>query len=80
MKAAGLRAELDASPEKLGAKIRAAHLEKVPYTLIIGAKEAETNTVTVRLRSGKNITVSQDELIKVMSEEANTRSLENLFK
>ncbi len=80
MKAAGLRAELDASPEKLGAKIRAAHLEKVPYTLIIGAKEAETNTVTIRLRNGKNITVSQDELIKVMSEEANTRSLENLFK
>ena len=80
MKQAGLRAELDASPEKLGAKIRAAHLEKVPYTLIIGAKEAETNTVTIRLRSGKNITVSQDELIKTMSEEANTRSLENLFK
>ena len=38
---AGLRVELDASDEKVGKKIRAAAMMKVPWTLVIGAKEAE---------------------------------------
>ena len=78
--AAGLRPELDDRGEKLGAKIRQAHLEKVPYTVIIGAKEAAENTVTVRLRSGKNIEgVKLDEFIAKLKEESQSRSLSNLF-
>ena len=78
--AAGLRPELDDRGEKLGAKIRQAHLEKVPYTVIIGAKEASENTVTVRLRSGKNIEgVKLDEFIAKLKEESQSRSLSNLF-
>ena len=47
-----LRVELDDSNEKLGAKIRNAQLQKIPYMLIVGEKESTTGTVSVRTRSG----------------------------
>jgi threonyl-tRNA synthetase len=47
---AGLRAELDVSDEKLGYKVRRAEMEKVPYALVVGGREAETRTVGVRKR------------------------------
>lgn len=53
--AAGLRVELDESNEKLGHKIRQAQLEKVPYMLVTGAKEAEQGSASVRLRSGEDL-------------------------
>jgi threonyl-tRNA synthetase len=48
---AGARAELDDRNEKLQAKIRDAQLQKIPYMLIVGGKEAEAGTVSVRHRS-----------------------------
>jgi threonyl-tRNA synthetase len=51
LKDAGFRAHLDDRNEKLQAKIRDAQLEKIPYMLIIGGKEAEAGTVAVRHRS-----------------------------
>jgi threonyl-tRNA synthetase len=45
---AGIRAVLDRGEEKIGAKIRNAELQKIPYMLIVGQKEAETETVSVR--------------------------------
>jgi threonyl-tRNA synthetase len=50
--AAGLRAELDDSNEKLGAKIRQAQLQKIPYMLVVGEKEQAAETVAVRTRTG----------------------------
>ncbi len=50
LRAAGLRASLDVSDEKLGYKIRRAELEKVPYALIVGGREADSGTVGVRRR------------------------------
>ena len=50
LKAAGLRAELDERPEKMGFKIREAQLKKIPYMLIVGEKEQESGTVSVRAR------------------------------
>ncbi len=47
----GLRAELDARSEKIGYKIREAQLEKVPYMLVLGDKEAESGTLSVRSRA-----------------------------
>lgn len=47
----GLRCEVDERGEKIGAKIREAQLEKVPYMLILGDREAEAGTVSVRTRS-----------------------------
>ena len=48
---AGMRAEADVRSEKLGKKIREAQLEKVPYVLVVGDKEAEQNVVAVRHRT-----------------------------
>ncbi len=55
LRQAGIRVEKDIRNEKLNFKIREAQLEKIPYMLIIGDKEVETNSVTVRLRNGKNL-------------------------
>jgi threonyl-tRNA synthetase len=50
--AAGLRAELDERQEKIGYKIREAQLQKIPYMLVIGDREAAEGTVAVRTRTG----------------------------
>ncbi|MBO6137994.1 MAG: threonine--tRNA ligase [Lachnospiraceae bacterium] len=50
LKAAGVRAEVDERSEKIGFKIREARLERIPYMLVVGAKEAENDTVSVRSR------------------------------
>jgi threonyl-tRNA synthetase len=51
--AAGFRADLDDRNEKLGYKVRQAQLEKIPYMLVIGDKEAANGTVAPRSRSGE---------------------------
>jgi len=50
--AAGLQVELDERQEKIGYKIREAQLQKVPYMLVVGDREAEQGTVSVRTRAG----------------------------
>lgn len=55
LRQAGVRIEKDLRNEKLNYKIREAQLAKIPYMLIIGDKEKETGTVTVRLRDGQNL-------------------------
>jgi threonyl-tRNA synthetase len=49
---AGLRVELDERQEKIGYKIREAQLQKIPYMLVTGDREAAEGTVSVRSRSG----------------------------
>jgi threonyl-tRNA synthetase len=51
LKEAGFRAHLDNRNEKLQARIRDAQLQKIPYMLIVGGKEAEAGTVSVRHQS-----------------------------
>jgi len=53
--AAGVRVEMDARNEKLGYKIREAQLQKVPYMLVVGAREQEERTVSVRRRAGADL-------------------------
>jgi threonyl-tRNA synthetase len=48
LKAAGVRHEIDVRDEKIGYKIREAELQKVPYMLVVGAREAENGSVSVR--------------------------------
>ena len=55
LKQNGIRAEFDNRNEKVGLKIREATLRKEPYMIIIGDKEKESNTITVRTRSGKDL-------------------------
>jgi len=52
---AGVRTELDGRNEKLGYKIREAQLQKVPYMLVVGAREQEEGTVSVRRRAGDDL-------------------------
>ena len=58
--AAGLRAELDDSSNTIGYKIRNTQLQKVPYMLIVGAKEVEEGTVSVRNRAGETVSKPVD--------------------
>ncbi len=55
LKSNGLRVELDDRNETMGKRIREAQLEKIPYMLVVGAKEKEDGTVSVRSRKGENI-------------------------
>jgi len=76
LKAANLRVEVDRSNEKLGAKIRDAQLQKVPFVLVVGEKEAAAGTVTLRKRSGGDQpTLSVEELIVMAQELVRTRAL-----
>ena len=70
LKAAGLRASLDERQEKIGYKIREAQLQKVPYMLVVGDREAADHTVSVRERSGGDTGASAiDAFIKAALEE-----------
>ena len=70
MQAAGIRAELDSRNEKIGYKIREAQMEKVPYMLVIGEKEASEGLVAVRRRDKGDIgAVSAEEFIAGVSKE-----------
>ena len=60
LEAAGLRAVLDDSSNTIGYKIRNTQLQKVPYMLIVGAKEVEEGTVSVRNRAGETISKPVD--------------------
>ncbi len=55
LKQAGVRAEIDLGSEKIGHKIREATLEKIPYMLIVGGREAEAGTVSVRKRQAGDL-------------------------
>ena len=57
LKAAGLRASADLRNEKVGYRIREAQMQKVPYMLVVGDREAEAGTVSVRSRSEGDIGV-----------------------
>jgi threonyl-tRNA synthetase len=76
MKNDGIRVTLDEHSDKLGAKIRRAEIDKVPYTLVIGQKEAEANSVSVRSRArgDEGIMAADDYLAKLKAEIA-TRAL-----
>jgi len=75
LKAAGLRAQLDDSDEKLGYKIRRSELEKVPYTVVVGGKEAEAGTVGVRKRKEGDLgSMALADFIALVSGEVAARS------
>jgi threonyl-tRNA synthetase len=51
----GIRAELDDSPDRMQKKIRTAQIEKVPYQVVVGEREAAEDTVSVRLRTNEDL-------------------------
>jgi threonyl-tRNA synthetase len=75
-RAAGVRASVDEHNDKLGAKIRRSEVEKVPYTLVLGAKEAEARTVSVRSRAkGDEGVLAFDAFLSRLQEEVRQRTL-----
>ena len=74
--AAGLRVTGDYRNEKIGYKIREAQMEKIPYMLIVGDKEVESDTVSVRARSGEDLGArSVDQFLADALVEVATRKL-----
>lgn len=72
----GARVSMDRNSDKIGAKIRLARLDRVPYMLVIGAREAESGTVTVRHRDQDDLgAMKLDEFVSKIREEINNRSL-----
>ena len=70
LKDAGIRAELDTRAEKIGYKIREAQMQKIPYMLVVGAKEEEEGLVSVRSRfEGDEGQKSLDEFIAAIKKE-----------
>lgn len=71
LKEAGIRSELDGRSEKIGYKIREAETEKIPYMLIIGKKERESNTLSLRKRGeGDKGGRTVEEIIRMIREDA----------
>ena len=76
LESAGVRVETDLRNEKIGYKIREAQSKKIPYMLIVGGKEAEAGTVSVRTRAGGDLgAVALAEFQAKLLEEIRTRSL-----
>jgi threonyl-tRNA synthetase len=72
---AGFRVETDCRSEKIGYKIREAQMQKIPYMLVLGDKEAENGTVTVRKRSEGDLgSMTPEEFIAAIQKEKDTRS------
>ena len=73
--AAKVRVETDLRNEKIGYKIREAQMQKIPYMLVVGDKEAEAGTVSVRTRAGIDLgAMPLDEFMAKIGEEISTRS------
>ena len=69
-----IRVITDSRSEKIGSKIRDAELKKIPIMLIVGEKEKNSHTVSIRRRHEGDLgTINIDELVSDLSEEINTR-------
>ncbi len=80
MEQAGLRARVDNRSQRIGAKIREAQLQKIPYMLVVGDREAAAQQVAVRQRSGQDRgTVALPEVIAVMQREVAEKTSEPLL-
>ena len=69
----GLRCEVDLGTDRMNSKIRQGQLQKIPYMVIVGDKEVESDTVSVRSRNGEDVgVVSVNDLVsRIVSESSN---------
>jgi len=78
LKSEGVRAEVDARSERVNLKIRQAQLDKIPYMLVVGDKEATTSTVSVRLRSGEQLASQPCDSFKEIVKQAIVNKVKDL--
>ena len=77
LSAAGIRAEADTRSEKLGYKIREAQMQKIPYMLVVGDRDMENGTVSVRTRKGDDLgAMTPDAFLSKCLMEVSTKSKE----
>ncbi|HEX9075881.1 MAG TPA: His/Gly/Thr/Pro-type tRNA ligase C-terminal domain-containing protein, partial [Anaerolineae bacterium] len=77
LKDQGLRVEIDSRTERMNAKIRDATLQKIPYLLVVGDKEAAAGAVSVRLRTGEDLkSMPLDQFLGMVGKIVETKSLE----
>ena len=76
LKEQGFRVEVDYRNEKIGKKIREAQLEKVPYMLVVGDRDMEAGTVSVRRRSGEDLgAMSLEQFAALLSDEVEKKTI-----
>ena len=76
MQQINIRVEIDDKAETMQNKIRNAAGEKIPYMIIVGGREAENNTISVRQRDGQDIGVLQlDEFLEKITDQISKKSL-----
>jgi threonyl-tRNA synthetase len=74
---AGIRADLDIRSERVNAKIRDAQLQKVPYMLVVGDREADQQAAALRLRTGENLgALPVDQIVERIARESRERTPE----
>ena len=72
----GFRVEVDGRNEKIGKKIREAQLEKIPYMLVVGDRDMEAGTVSVRHRAEGDLgAMSLEDFAKLLGEEVRTKAI-----
>jgi threonyl-tRNA synthetase len=80
LKATRFRSGVDLSDQKINAKIARAHSEKLPYMLVVGPREAESNTVNVRIRAVKeNKTVAIEEFLEIAKRKIADKTIDLAF-
>jgi len=78
---AGIRIEVDTRTKSTNYKIRDAQMQKVPYMAIVGDKEIDAKTVSIRLRTGENLYgIKLNSFIARLTEEINKRQKNSIFK
>jgi len=76
----GLRCGMDVSDEKIGAKIAKGHAEKIPYMLVVGPKEAESNRVNVRIRGSQETqTVPIEQFLAMAKQKIAEKAVDTAF-
>ena len=76
LNAQGIRVEVDARSEKIGKKIREATLGKVPYMLVVGDRDMENATVSVRTRGGEDLgAMSQEDFAARVLDDVKTKRI-----
>jgi threonyl-tRNA synthetase len=77
LRAKGYRVETDESSDKLNKKVKKTTLERIPYAVILGPKDVEAGTVSVRRRDGKQVNgISPEDLFAKLDEEVRTKALQ----
>lgn len=77
LKALDIRVSTELSDERMNAKIRSCQNRKIPYMLVVGQKEADEGTVSIRLRDGRQLPpMKVEDFISYLQEKIHTRSLE----